>query len=130
MKKIKERIKKYLTERGWNNLKPSDIAKSVAIESGELLELFQWENKTLKEVKNDEELVKRIEKELADVFIYCLDMSVLLDIDPQKIIFDKLDHIDKKYPAEVMKNRQDKESEGSSEYWRIKREYRRNENDN
>jgi hypothetical protein len=43
VKELETKIKKYLTERGWNTLRPSDIAKSIAIESGELLELFQVE---------------------------------------------------------------------------------------
>jgi len=127
MKDIKNRIKKYLVERKWDDLKPADIAKSISIESGELLEIFQWENKTLKEIKRDIKTVEKIKKELADVFIfiYAFDMAVLLDVDPKKIIFKKLDYIDKKYPAELMRNRENKTSGDSDAYWEIKREYRK-----
>ena len=41
MKKYEKTIKKYLKERGWDNLRPSDVAKSISIEAAELLELFQ-----------------------------------------------------------------------------------------
>lgn len=66
-------------------------------------------------------------KELADVFIYALEMSVLLGIDTEQIITDKLEHTRKKYPAELMKKNA-KAGAGSgedTEYWRIKKEYRR-----
>lgn len=125
MKDIKNRIKKYLTERKWDDLKPADIAKSISIESGELLEIFQWENKTLKEIKKDTKTVDKIKEELADVFIYAFDMAVLLDVDPKKIILKKLDYIDKKYPVELMRNRANKTSGDSDAYWEIKREYRK-----
>jgi NTP pyrophosphatase (non-canonical NTP hydrolase) len=127
MKKLEQRVKKYLDDRGWNTLRPSDLAKSIAIESGELLELFQWENLPLDEVKKNKEKVEAIKKELADVLIYCLDMAVLLNLNTEKIVTDKLKAIEKKYPAKLMRKNA-KEGAGSgedAEYWRIKQEYRR-----
>ena len=129
MKDIETRIKKYLVDREWDDLKPADIAKSISIESGELLEIFQWENKNLNEIKNDKKAVDRIKKELADVLIYAFDMAVLLDIDPKKIIFEKLDYVEEKYPAKLMRSRKNKTSGDSDEYWKIKREYRRKQDD-
>lgn len=40
MKNYEKKIRKYLEERSWNDLSPADIAKSISIESAELLELF------------------------------------------------------------------------------------------
>lgn len=128
MKELEKKIKKYLEDRGWDNLRPSDLAKSVMIEGGELLELFQWENRELEDIKNDKDKVEEIAKELADVLIYALDISVLLGLDTEEIINKKLDHISKKYPAELMR-KNSKKGSGSgedSEYWRIKKEHRRN----
>lgn len=126
MQELQDRIKKHLEERGWNNLRPADIAKSIMIEGAELLELFQWENLPLEEVREKAEKVEEIKKELADVLIYGLEMAALLKIDAKKIIHDKLDYIAKKYPAELMrKNAQKNSGSGEdSEYWRIKKEYR------
>lgn len=126
MQELQDRIKKHLEERGWDNLRPADIAKSIMIEGAELLELFQWENLPLEEVREKAEKVEEIKKELADVLIYGLEMAVLLKIDAKKIIHDKLDYIAKKYPAELMrKNAQKNSGSGEdSEYWRIKKEYR------
>ncbi len=128
MKTLEKRIKKYLVERGWHHLRPADIAKSIMIEGAELLELFQWDNKELAEVKKDKVKVEHIKKELADVLIYSLEMSVLLGLDTQKIISEKLTHAAKKYPAHLMRKNA-KKGAGSGEdsaYWRIKAEHRRN----
>ncbi len=125
MKDLEAKIKKYLQDRGWDTLRPADLAKSIAIESGELLELFQWENLSLEEVKKNKEKVATIKNELADVFIYCIDMAVLLGIDTEKTIREKLRIIEKKYPAKLMrKNAKKAGSSEDFEYWRIKKEYR------
>ncbi len=127
MRELEKDIYKYLKERGWHKLRPADLAKSVMIEGAELLELFQWENLPLEEIKKDKEKLEHIKKELADVLIYALDLSVLLGLDTEKIIREKLAHIAQKYPAKLMKKSRGKEpgAGGDSEYWRIKKEHRR-----
>ncbi len=125
MKKYEQEIRKYLKERKWDNLRPADLAKSISIESAELLELFQWENKSLEEIKKDKEKVEAIKKELADVLLYCFDMSVLLKLDTGKIILEKLKKVKEKYPAHLFKNRDKNVDAGSEEiYWKIKKEHR------
>ncbi len=42
MNTLEKRIYKFLKVRGWDNLRPSDLAESIIIEGAELLELFQW----------------------------------------------------------------------------------------
>ena len=127
MKNLDAKIKHFLEERGWDHLRPADLAKSIMIEGAELLELFQWENVSLEEVKNNPKKVAEIKKELADVLIYALDMAVLLGLDAENIVMEKLAYIEKKYPATLMRKNAKKESGsgGDSEYWRIKKEYRR-----
>lgn len=123
MKSLEKKILRHLKIRGWDKLRPSDLAKSVMVEGAELLELLQWENLSLEDVKRNKEKLRAIEGELADVFIYVFEMSVLLDLDTEKIIRDKLEFINKKYPAKLMlKVKQEPGTE--EEYWRIKKEYR------
>ena len=125
MKAQEDLIREYLVERGWDQLRPGDLAKSISIEAAELLELFQWTNPSLEEVKQDSEKLESIKKELADVLIYCLDMSVLLELDTAKIIEDKLQKIREKYPADLFKSREEGKEAGSEEvYWQIKKESR------
>ena len=61
------------------------------------------------------------------MLIYAIQMSVLLNLNTEKIINEKLRKVAKKYPAKLMKKKAKKESGSGedSEYWRIKKEYRR-----
>lgn len=127
MKELEKKVRQFLKARKWDNLRPSDLAKSIMIEGAELLELFQWENLPLQEVKKNKEKIEEIKKELADVLIYAIQMAVLLGLDTKKIIDEKLIRADKKYPVELMRKKAKKESGSGedSEYWRIKKEYRK-----
>ena len=124
MKEIEKEILEYLTDRKWNNLKPGDISKSISIEASELLEVFQWSNPTVEEVKKDPEALSRIKAELADVLIYCIDLSVTMGFDTSKIILDKLSTIKAKYPKEIFENKST-DPGTDKDYWDIKQEYRK-----
>ncbi len=90
------RIDKFNKDRDWDQFhSPENLAKSISIEAGELLECFQWsgENYDLDEVK----------EELADVMNYCLQMCMVLKVDPLSIINEKMDKTEKKYPVEKAK---------------------------
>jgi NTP pyrophosphatase (non-canonical NTP hydrolase) len=126
MKKLEKDIKNYLRERNWHKLRPSDIAKSISIEAAELLELFQWQSMEIKEVKQDKVKLEKLKGELADVFLYAIEMAVLLDLDSEKIIRTKLAHVKEKYPAHLMKKT--KKDHGTQEvYLKIKSDYRKKE---
>ena len=127
MEKLEKKIHSFLKVRKWDNLRPADLAKSIIIEGAELLELFQWENLSLEEIKANKQKIEEIKKELADVLIYAIQMSVLLNLNTEKIINEKLTRVAKKYPAELMRKIAKKESGSGedSEYWKIKRAYRK-----
>lgn len=95
MKELQEKIKLFNEERDWDQFhSPENLAKSISIEAGELLECFQWNNNfDLEEVK----------EELADVINYCLQMANKLGVDPKKIVLDKMETTAKKYPVEKAK---------------------------
>jgi len=128
MKNIESEIRKYLEERGWDKLRPSDLAKSICIESAELLEIFQWSSVTIDEAKQNSRMMDYIKQELADVLIYAFDMAVLLNLDTEKIIKDKLDLVKKKYPAELMRKNAKAESGSGNDsaYLDIKKQHRQN----
>ncbi len=123
MKDLEKKVYKHLKDRNWHNLRPVDLAKSIMIEGAELLEHFQWDNLELEEIKKDKARIEEVKGELADVMIYCIEMSVLLGLDTQKIINQKLTKVQKKYPAKLM--RQVKNGAHGSEYWKIKMAYRK-----
>ena len=95
MEDVIKQIKKFNEERDWDQFhSPENLAKSICIEAGELLECFQWNNNYDKE---------EVCEELADVFTYCLQMAMKLGVDPKEIILKKLDKTRKKYPVNKAK---------------------------
>lgn len=125
MKNFEDKIRIYLQERGWDRLRPADLAKSIMIEGGELLELFQWENKSPDEIKSNPEKLSEIRKELADVMTYCFDMAVILDIDVEQMLDEKLRVVMEKYPTHIFnKEKNDSDPGTEKEYRLIKNKYR------
>ena len=95
MEELISELRKFNQERDWDQFhSPENLAKSIAIESGELLECFQWNN----DYDKDE-----VCEELADVFTYSLMMADKLEVKPEEIILKKLEKSKKKYPVEKAK---------------------------
>lgn len=98
------RINKFVSDRDWNQFhSPANLAKSISIESAELLECFQWDNENY----NKEHVLE----ELADVMNYCVQMADKLDVDLDEIVNRKLDQTEKKYPIEKAKGTSKKYTE-------------------
>lgn len=95
MDELIKRILKFRDDRDWKQFhKPENLAKSICIEAGELLENFQWE-----ESYNKEDVVE----ELADVMNYCVLLGDALEVDIIKIMNEKIDKNELKYPIEKAK---------------------------
>lgn len=93
---LKQRIDKFNKDRDWDQFHtPVNLAKSISIEAAELLECFQWSN-----TEFDKEAVL---EELADVMNYCIQLSLVLDVDIIDIINKKMDKTEKKYPIDKSK---------------------------
>ena len=91
-----KRIDAFNNERNWNQFhSPVNLSKSISIEAGELLECFQW--------SNDNYNLEDVKEELADVLNYCIQMCIALKLDPIKIINDKMDITEEKYPVDKAK---------------------------
>ena len=95
MDDLMKEIEQFNKEREWDQFhSPENLAKSISIEAGELLECFQWNNNYNKD---------DVSEELADVFTYCIMMADKLELDPEEIILKKLDKTRKKYPVDKAK---------------------------
>lgn len=92
---LMDRIGKFNKDRDWNQFHtPTNLAKSISIEANELLECYQW---------NDNANLEDVKEELADVMNYCLQMSMVLGLDPIDIMNKKMDKTEKKYPVDRAK---------------------------
>ena len=100
---MREALRAFIAERDWAQFhSPENLAKSVAIEAGELLECFQW--------SPDYDL-ERVKGELADVLTYCYELAERLRLDPEEIILEKLEVTRQKYPADRARGRSAKYDE-------------------
>ena len=96
MYELMQSIKEFNEERDWDQFhSPENLAKSISIEAGELLECFQWNSE-----KYD---IEEVSEEIADVFNYCFLMAMKLNVDPKEIIMKKLEKTRQKYPVEKAK---------------------------
>ena len=103
-KQTVERIRKFTKDRDRDQFhSPANLAKSIAIESCELLECFQRDenNFNLDDVK----------EELADVIVYCQDLLDKLNLDVDVIVNEKMDKNERKYPVEKAKGKSNKYTE-------------------
>jgi NTP pyrophosphatase (non-canonical NTP hydrolase) len=100
---VDEALRDFVAEREWAQFHtPSNLAKSIAIEAGELLECFQW---------SDDAPRDRLVEELADVLTYARLLAAHLQVDPDQIVLDKLEVTRRKYPAERSRGRSAKYDE-------------------
>ena len=92
---INEVLQTFVAQRDWDKFHtPENLAKSISIEAGELLELFQWESPSTHENVRDE---------LADVLTYCYLLALKIDANPEELIMEKLSKTADKYPVEKSK---------------------------
>ena len=99
---IKKIIDEFREERDWNQFhNPKDLAISIAVESSELLECFQWKS-------NEEALdgkFQAIKEELADVLIYSYMLASTIGCDVEELIIEKLKVNNEKYPVNLVKSK-------------------------
>lgn len=92
-----DRIRRFSTDRDWDKYHtPSNLAKTIVIESTELLECFQW--------NGDKFDVEHVKEELADVIVNCQNLLDKLCLDVDEIVNKKMEQNEKKYPVEKFKS--------------------------
>lgn len=100
MKETIKRVLQFTKDRDWDQFHhPENLAKSISIESSELLECFQWSS----DYDHD-----KVVDELADILNYCILMADKLDVDIEEIILNKIEKNEIKYPVDKAKGKSDK----------------------
>lgn len=88
LKDLEKRMHQFVASKGWYEpdspkpQSPKNLAISLVLEAGEVLEHFQWRD----DVRDQEALAG----ELADVALYLLQIASLTDIDLEEAILRKL----------------------------------------
>jgi len=88
-------IRSFNQQMDWDKFhSPENLAKSISIEAGELLECFQW---------SDKYNIDDVTEEVADVYTYILMLADKLDLDLDRIALAKLEKTKSKYPVDKFK---------------------------
>lgn len=94
-KKLLSEIRSFNQRMDWDQFHtPENLAKSISIEAGELLECFQWNNDF-----NRDDLCE----EMADVYSYLLMLADVIGVDLDDIGLAKLQKTQAKYPVDKFK---------------------------
>ena len=111
IKNLTQRIIAFRDARDWKQFhNPKDVALSLVLEAGEVMEHFQWKNE--KEIKEHLKKEKgEVAEELADVLYWVLLLSHDLNIDILRALKNKLEKNEKKYPVEKAKGNAKKYTE-------------------
>jgi NTP pyrophosphatase (non-canonical NTP hydrolase) len=104
---LRRAVHQFTSERDWDAYHtPKNLAMSIAIETAELMEHFQWltieESKML--IHNDSARAE-IADELADILIYALSFSNSTGIDISDAISRKLDRNQTRFPVDVVRSK-------------------------
>jgi NTP pyrophosphatase (non-canonical NTP hydrolase) len=104
-------LRRFAAERDWDQFhSPKNLAAALTVEAAELLEHFQW---LTEEQSADLAADKRIAvgREMADVFLYLLQIADKLQIDLVAAAQEKLELNASKYPVARARGNSKKYSE-------------------
>lgn len=98
LEELNQRIWRHLEARDWHKNPSRGLAISLALEANELLEHYQWSDDPVGDTA-------AVGEELADVFIYGMQIAQQNNIDLAAAIEKKIEKAAKKYPAKDFKGK-------------------------
>lgn len=97
--------------RDWEQFhSPKNLAMALIVEAAELLEHFQWLTTEQSEALPVDKR-REVELEMADIFIYLMRLCERLDVDLLKVVEQKIQMNEEKYPADKVRGSAKKYSE-------------------
>lgn len=114
---IQQHLRTFVREREWDQFHdPKNLAMSLAIEAGELMEIFQWVNTgDTAALMADPAKAQAVREEMADVLAYLLRLADVLGVDLQEAVWAKLSRNAVKYPVHLARGSSRKYSEFTPE---------------
>ena len=99
---LKALVESFVAERDWAQFhNPKNLSMALAIEAGELMDLFKWMTPAECEQKMSTDGIRLEAKdELADVLIYAIAFANRNEIDISVAVRDKLEKNKQKYPID------------------------------
>lgn len=105
-----ERLGRISAERAWEPFHtPKNLSMALAGEVGELLAEMQWlKDEEILQPSEPSDLHHRISAEMADVLVYLVRLSQVLNIDLDKSVSDKLNSVEERYRPDDIRGSADK----------------------
>lgn len=106
--KLKLELSEFAKNRNWNEFHtPKNLVMAASVEMAELVEIFQWLNNQQSYFSNDKPVIiagnsfklTDVANEIADVILYLIRLSDILDINISCAIKNKINLNAQKYPA-------------------------------
>lgn len=102
---LRDKLRIFVAERDWGQFhNPKNLAMALVAEAGELVEQFQWLTPEQAERLTSQALAE-VEHELADVFIFLIELADRLNVDLLAAAERKLQLNEQKYPVEKARGR-------------------------
>jgi dCTP diphosphatase len=97
----------FVAQREWEKYHdPKNLSMSIAIETAELMEHFQWvRSDELPNLLRDERRRRQIGDEIADVVCFVLALVNVLELDLSSAVEQKIVRNAAKYPVEQFRGR-------------------------
>jgi len=103
LKLLEDAVAQFAVDRDWDQFhSPKNLCMALSGEAGELIEHFQWLTPEQSEQLDDDKL-RDVASEMADVYIYLIRLAQKLDVDLLDAAFEKIAANAKKYPADQVR---------------------------
>ena len=102
---LAQRLREFADARDWEQFhSPKNLVMALASETGELVELFQWlTDQQSREITSSPDQMALIKEEVADLQIYLIRLADQLGIDLEKVVDEKIEKNERKYPVDLAK---------------------------
>lgn len=108
---LKLRLRQFAETRDWDQFhSPKNLSMALIAEVAELVEHFQWLTEE-ESAKLPHDKAAEVTQELADILIYLIRLADKLDVDLVRAAENKIDHNEKKYPADKVRGSSKKYTE-------------------
>jgi len=111
IEQLRDALRKFSAERDWDQFhSPKNLSMALTVETGELLEHFQWMSESESRALPEQKLAV-VGAEMADVFIYLVRLADKLGIDLLGAAASKIEFNAQRYPADEFRGSSRKYSE-------------------
>jgi NTP pyrophosphatase (non-canonical NTP hydrolase) len=101
---LRDEVHQFVQDRNWGKYHtPKNLGMSIAIETAEIMEHFQWHSSegSLELIK-EPEIKQLVSDELADVLVYCFAMANQAEIDISSAVRSKMARNQERFPVGYM----------------------------